>query len=321
MTNFELKTPVVLLIFNRPETTIKVFEQVKKAKPPKLFIVADGARFKEEEEKCQQARSIILDNIDWDCEVFTNFAEKNLGCKVRVSTGLNWVFEQVEEAIILEDDCLPTDSFFSYCQTLLEYYRNNEQIMHISGANFQKGIIRNNYSYYFSKYNLVWGWATWRNAWQKYDMDMNRWVEFKDKNLIKLFSDDIYEQKYWTNLFQSVYSKKLGNNSVWDYRWTFSCWLNQGISITPQFNLIANIGFGENSTHTNRIDDPYANLPTQDIWEIKHPPIIAIDKEADTYLFNTVFEGDKIRENDTFYKNLRWQLAKTKKDILTLFKG
>lgn len=320
MSNFQLKTPVVLLIFNRPETTKKVFAEVRKAKPPKLFVIADGARFPEEETKCQQSRAAIIDNIDWKCEVLTNFADTNLGCKIRVSSGLDWVFSQVEEAIILEDDCVPTESFFYYCQTLLEYYRNDERIMHISGSNFQKGIIRNNYSYYFSRYNLVWGWASWQRAWKKYDINLKNWPNFRKANLMKSISDDIYEQKYWTNIFNDVFSGKLGHRSVWDYRWSFSCWSHNGISIIPQYNLISNIGFGDDATHCKNDNDSYENLPTKDIWDIKHPPVIEIDKEADAYVFDTVFGGKQIKENDTFYKRLRWRISKTKQDVFKALK-
>ncbi|MEN2383889.1 MAG: hypothetical protein KA716_33360 [Gloeotrichia echinulata DEX184] len=153
-----LSTPIGFFIFNRPDLTAQVFEAIRQTKPHKLLVVADGPRFPEEEEKCLKTREVIK-SVDWDCEVLTNFSEINLGCKYRVYSGLDWVFSQVEEAIILEDDCLPTPSFFYFCQTLLQRYRDDERVMHISGNNFQFGQSRTPYSYYFSKYNHIWGWG------------------------------------------------------------------------------------------------------------------------------------------------------------------
>jgi len=154
-----LQVPIVFIIYNRPDLTERVFDSIRKAKPNKLLVVSDGPRFTEDVEKCKCVRAVI-DKVDWDCEVLKNFPEVNLGCRKRVSSGLDWVFSEVEEAIILEDDCLPAPSFLSFCQTLLERYRDDERVMHISGNNFQFGISRTEYSYYFSKYTHLWGWAT-----------------------------------------------------------------------------------------------------------------------------------------------------------------
>ena len=160
-----LKTPVAFIIFNRPSLTQIVFNTIRQAKPKQLFVIADGARFPEEKEKCQQARDIIR-QVDWDCEVLANYSDVNLGCGKRISSGISWVFEHVEAAIILEDDCLPHLSFFRYCENLLDYYRDDERVMAIGGDNFQDGNKKTPYSYYFSKYPHVWGWATWRRAWK-----------------------------------------------------------------------------------------------------------------------------------------------------------
>jgi hypothetical protein len=175
MSDFKLTTPVAFFIFNRPDTTEQVFSEIVRVKPHKLLVIADGPRSERqgEAEKCSQARSII-DRVNWDCEILTNFSEINLGCKVRVSSGIDWVFEHVEEAIILEDDCLPDPTFFRYCQVMLDHYRNDQRIGMISGDNFQNGIKRNMDSYYFSRYVHIWGWATWRNRWQNYyDVNIN----------------------------------------------------------------------------------------------------------------------------------------------------
>ena len=151
MDTFKLTTPVAFIIFNRPDTTRIVFEEIKKAKPEKLLIIADGPRNNKpgEKERCAETRAIV-ENIDWECEVLRNYSDKNMGCKNRVASGLNWVFENVEEAIILEDDCLPDQSFFRYCQELLEKYRDDKRIMLIAGDNMLFENNKQKYSYYFS---------------------------------------------------------------------------------------------------------------------------------------------------------------------------
>ncbi|MBF2064478.1 MAG: glycosyltransferase family 2 protein [Calothrix sp. C42_A2020_038] len=300
-------TPVALLIFNRPDKTNRVFEAIRQVKPQKLLIVADGSRFPEEDEKCSKTREIVQ-KVDWECEVLTNFSDTNLGCKRRVSSGLNWVFSQVEEAIILEDDCLPTSSFFKFCETLLEYYRHNEQIMMISGANFQDGQIRNNYSYYFSKYAHIWGWASWRRAWQHYDVEIKTWPEYRQLNLISSICNDAYEQQYWTNIFDNVFD---GLIETWDYQWLYTCWLKKGLSIIPNYNLISNIGFGSDATHTFS-SSPWSNLPTQDIWQIKHPRLISRNNIADDYTFAYHYGGNDLKLRDSFLFKLKRKISSVK---------
>ncbi len=293
--NISLSTPVAFLIFNRPDLTEIVFQAIRQAKPKKLLVVADGPRFSEEVEKCEKARAFI-EKIDWDCEVLTNFSEKNLGCKRRVSSGLNWVFSEVEEAIILEDDCLPIPSFFYFCQTLLEHYREDERVMHISGDNFQSGQRRTEYSYYFSKYAHIWGWASWRRAWQHYDVEMKTWSEYKKLNLIRSLCEDAYEQKYWIDIFDRVFS---GAVDTWDYQWLYACWSQNGLSILPDSNLVSNIGFGIDATHVSG-ESPWARLPVSDIWEIKHPPFIVRNHEADNYTFDFHYGGKVMKSTHNF---------------------
>lgn len=180
MSEFKLNVPVLLLIFNRPDTTQRVFHEIRGASPLQLFISADGPRENKpgEFEKCQITRDIVR-QVDWDCEVYTNFRDKNLGCKIAVSSAIDWFFENVEEGIILEDDCLPSFSFFRFCEELLEKYRDDERIMQIGGTNLLSEWQRSDDSYYFSKYGAIWGWATWRRAWQYYDVNMKLWPEVK----------------------------------------------------------------------------------------------------------------------------------------------
>lgn len=283
-----LKTPVVLIIFNRPDLTKKVFHTIRQAAPEKLFIIADGARFIEEEETCQQTRHII-EQVDWNCEVHKNYSDINLGCRERVSTGLTWVFQQVEEAIILEDDCLPHSSFFDYCETLIDYYRDDERIMVISGNNHQDGQKRTSYSYYFSKYNHCWGWATWRRAWNYWEFNPQKWIEFRDTGLMKFVCDNSDEVSYWTTIFNNLFIENRPNS--WAYAWTFACWSQGGLSILPEVNLVSNIGFGPNATHTQNNKSQLSCLPRYDIRKIKHSPFVVRCQKADQYTFDHLFGG------------------------------
>jgi len=275
----ELDTPVLFLIFRSPDTTKKVFEQIRKAKPKQLFVAADGPREGKEgeKEKTEQARKVI-EQVDWDCEVSKNYSDVNLGGKVRPSSGIDWFFENVEEGIILEDDCLPSQSFFWFCQELLKKYRNDTRIMIISGDNFQFGQKRKEGTYYFSKYGGTWGWATWRRAWKHYDVNMKNFEEFKKEVQINNIFPIKQQQKYWTKTFQSVYDGKI---VAWDYQWAYTRFINSGLSIMPNVNLVSNIGFGLHATNTKDENSIFSKMKVNEITEIIHPKFILADHEAD----------------------------------------
>ncbi|MCJ7547022.1 MAG: glycosyltransferase family 2 protein [Deltaproteobacteria bacterium] len=281
MSDLKLKSTIAFLVFNRPETTIRVFEEIRRARPPKLLVVADGpcADRQSEVDKCQAVRAII-DTVDWPCEVLKNYSDVNLGCKIRVSSGLNWVFDQVEEAIILEDDCLPHPTFFRFCEELLERYRDDERIVMISGDNFQSGKMRTKESYYFSRYTHIWGWASWRRAWRHYDVDMKVWPEMRDGGgLCKVLLDEKVIS-YWTNIFERVYN---GEIDTWDYQWLFACLIQNGLSILPNVNLVSNIGFNMKATHTTRQGN-FNNMRTQPMaFPLAHPPCVLRNVQADHY--------------------------------------
>lgn len=286
-----LSTPVAFFIFKRPVVTAKVFQAIAQVKPKTLLVIADGARTPEEEALCQATRDII-NQVDWDCDVRTHFSNQNLGCKRRISSGLDWVFSQVEEAIILEDDCLPTSSFFYFCQALLEHYRHDERIFSISGDNFQPHS-RTPYSYYFSRYPHIWGWATWRRAWQHFDLEMKLWADYRDAGFLKSVFEDPLEQDYWLNIFEQCYVDAINS---WAYIWCYTCWSQNGLSILPDSNLVSNIGFGADATHTLEPDDTQSNLATSNIWTIHHPPFIVRHAEADTYTFDYIYGGKPKKE-------------------------
>jgi hypothetical protein len=299
-------TPVVFLVFRRPDLTARVFEAIRQAQPTKLLVVADGPRDDAEALLCEQARS-VTEQIDWDCEVMRNYAEVNMGCRQRVSSGLDWAFEQVEEAIILEDDCLPHPSFFKYCQELLDLYRYDERIWCISGNNFQDGQCRGAGSYYFSNYYHTWGWASWSRAWQHYDRDLVNWLDFRDGHYLEGILDSTQEVQYWQDIFERLYS--LNEPNTWDYAWTFTCWLNRGLTVLPNVNLVSNIGFRSDGTHTLG-ETNLANMPVEDIGKLQHPPFIARDKAADMYTFDQVFgvfQREETQRQEAQKEARRWQ--------------
>jgi hypothetical protein len=299
-----MKTPVVLLIFKRPDATRRVCETIRQANPSQLFVIADGARsnFPEEAEKCAETRTIV-EQIDWDCEVLTNYSDINLGCGKRVSTGISWVFSQVEEAIILEDDCLPHPDFFSFCEELLEKYRHDLRIMHISG-NYHLLKYNNHpskYSYYFSRYPLIWGWATWRRAWNHYDFQMKNLPELIEDRWLEKFLENKREAYVWSKNFYGVYN----NLYTWDYQWMLTCWTQSGLSIHPSVNLVSNIGFDAEATHTQNNQNYWASLPTKSmIFPLNHQPFIIRDNRADRYLQNTQFDPNKLNRVKMKFKQL-----------------
>jgi hypothetical protein len=303
-----LKTPVAFLIFNRPETTARVFSEIARAKPPKLLVIADGPRDgrEGEAEKCMAARAII-ERVDWDCEVLTNYSDVNMGCKRRVSSGLSWVFEEVEEAIVLEDDCLPHPSFFPFCEELLERYRADERVMAISGDNFQFGLRRTPYSYYYTRYVHIWGWASWRRAWRHYDVSMKLWSELRATDWLAYIMGQEDMAAYWREIFELVYE---GRIDTWDYQWVFACWAQNALTVSPEVNLISNIGFGDEATHTHAggSDNRMANLPTVQMdFPLQHPPYMMRHNDADRFTFEELMSPSSAHRS--FYRRLRGKLS------------
>ena len=273
-----MKTPVAFIIFKRPDTTKQVFETIRQAKPPKLLVIADEARENqpEEAEKCAATRAII-DQVDWDCEVFKNYADKNMGCRKRVSSGLNWVFETVEEAIILEDDCVPDPTFFRFCEELLEKYRDDRRIMTICGTNVLGEWKPNLQSYFFSSYYSCWGWATWKRAWNYYDVEMKLWSNPDIKKRVREILANDQQYRVWEKLFNSVKQA-----DTWDFQWFLSYILQSGLVIIPSVNLVSNIGFSAEATHTKE-KDIRANLTLNTMsFPLKEPLCIVRDREYET---------------------------------------
>jgi hypothetical protein len=271
--------PVIFMIFNRPDTTRQVFDTIRAAKPSKLLVVADGPRTDKpgEAEKCAATREII-DGVDWDCDVQRNFSDTNLGCRLRVSSGITWAFGLVDKAIILEDDCVASASFFHYCAELLDRYESDERIMMVSGDNHLFGQAEAADSYYFSRYPHVWGWATWRRAWAKYDLDMTLWPEIRERKLFDQYLPLMSERSQWESAFQNVYDGKI---DTWDYQWVYSIWANSGLCAAPARNLVRNIGFHAEATHT-KLDSVYSTLRADDLsLPLTHPPTLLASVDTD----------------------------------------
>jgi GR25 family glycosyltransferase involved in LPS biosynthesis len=287
----ELNTPVLLLIFNRLDTTQQVFEAIQKAKPKRLYIASDGPRLERsgEAEKIQNVRDYVISHIDWDCEVKTLFREQNLGCRVSVSSAIDWFFEHEEEGIILEDDCLPNESFFRYAEELLDRYREDPRVMTISSVHFHGDSHTSPNSYFFSRYFHCWGWASWRRAWQHYDHNMSRWPELRDTDWLMSFGNgDRKFNKYWTSIFDMAFEEKVDS---WAYRWLFSCWVRGGLTIIPMRNLVVNIGFGDDATHTMKDSSNHWTRPLQSIsFPLLNPSYPERDIGADQWSQKNLFD-------------------------------
>lgn len=222
----------------------------------------------------------VIDGVDWPCEVLRNFADTNMGCGRRVSSGLDWAFNQVAEAIILEDDCLPDPSFFPYCDELLERYRADERIMMVSGNNFQNGASRTSDSYYFSRLPHCWGWATWRRAWQLYDFSMPDWPLRREARWLKTIARDSALERYWAQCFDDVRSGKI---DTWDYQWMHCMFAHNGLSVVPNVNLVTNIGFSNTATHTLKLDERHV-VPSRAMeFPLRHPAAMRPCEKADQF--------------------------------------
>ena len=278
-----MKPPVLLLAWRRPHTTEKVFEAIRAQRPSRLYFACDGPRQNNQEdaERVRATRAIIENRIDWRCEVKFLYGSDNLGCRVGVSRALSWFFEQEQEGIILEDDCVPHPDFFAYCEALLERYRDDERIWCISGSNFQDGRWRGDGSYYFSQYPHCWGWASWRRCWQHYDSDLLLWPGLKDSGLLETIFVNPQELLFWSEIWDRLYSENQPDS--WAYRWTFTCLAMGGITALPNKNLISNIGFGADATHTT--DSRVSHLMDNGLGPISHPSFILVDRQADAYTY------------------------------------
>jgi hypothetical protein len=302
------KQSVVVIIYNRPDHTRRLFEQIERVKPHRIFIIADGPKYNNshDKKKCEECRE-IFNQVDWTEDIHKNFAASNMGLKARVSSGLDWVFTYTDQAIILEDDCIPSEDFFSYCSLALEEFKSNDEVSVITGDNFQNGIVRGDGSYYFSKYNHCWGWATWKRAWKLYDGNIEFWPDWKlSEDWSSMFQSN-QEKKYWTEIFEKVYRGELNS---WAYPWTASVWKNGGLTVTPNVNLVENIGFDDQATNTFSKRKKILSRAGK-LKAFKPPSSIELNTIADDYVFRNHFGGWK----KEFPYTLIFKLYKLKQKI------
>jgi hypothetical protein len=279
-------TPVLLLIFNRPEPSARVLEAIRQQKPARMYIAADGPRKHKsgEQELCELTRKAVIEKIDWECRVETLFRDENLGCGRAVSEAISWFFTHEEAGIILEDDCVPNESFFLFCAEVLERYRDNQEVMHISGTELS-GCVTSDHTYHFSRYPNVWGWATWRRAWKNYDLELKD-TGFYNKLIETMFKEP-FERRLWKGVLRSV-----PEIDTWDYQWIFAIWKAKGLCANTNHNLVLNIGFDDQATHTT-YENPYANKYAEQLPRIVHPPKIERDKKGEDAFLNAVYNLDK----------------------------
>jgi hypothetical protein len=278
---------VLFMVFARPDTTERVFDAIRAARPARLYVAADGPRAGRaaEAERVSEVRSIAT-AVDWPCELRTLFRDTNLGCRRAVSGALDWFFEHEDQGIVLEDDCLPHPDFFVFCAEMLERYRDDPRVAVVTGDNFQGGRVRGDASYYFSRYPHCWGWATWRRAWAVYSHDITFWPGWRDSPAWRAAVADPVERRYWTRIFDRVHAGDF--DSAWDYPWTAAVWHAGALTATPNVNLVTNIGFGPGATHTDSASRSIRSAP---LGALVHPPAIERCEAADRHAFDHHFGG------------------------------
>ena len=288
-----MNTPILLIAWRRPHTLRQVIDAVRPVAPSRVFVACDGPNPNRlgEDKKVAATRAVIETEIDWPCQINRLYSDVNLGCRLGVSRAITWFFEQVEEGIILEDDCVPHPDFFTYCTTLLKRYRDDTRVWCISGNNFQKGQWRGDGSYYFSRYNHCWGWASWRRCWSKYDAELTQWPKLRNAKLLKTIFEDSVERQYWSDIWQKLLER--GQPDTWDYQWSFTCFVNSGLTALPNRNLINNVGFDGDATHTtgNGVDTSIK----RGVDPSNHPSLVLRDCFADRYTFDEHFGGRWMR--------------------------
>jgi hypothetical protein len=276
-----LDTPVAFALFKRPDRTKRVFDRIRHVQPRRLFLIADGPRAGNAEERlgCEAARAVV-ENVDWDCDVARDYAAVNIGLKHRLPTGLDAVFREVDRAIVLEDDCLPHESFFRFCDVLLDRYADEERVMHVAGSQLLRAPPARSASYHFSRYAHIWGWATWRRAWRHFDVELRDWHDLdcgeREERLGSMFAEES-EGRYWRYVWDNS-----GEIENWDAQWSHALLAREGLAANPNRNLISNVGFGEDAT--NAIEDPHgiAARPLEGIeFPLDHPTSIERDSAAD----------------------------------------
>ena len=274
--------PILFFVFNRPDTTQKVFEAIRNIRPRYLYVAADGPRLHVdgEVEKCRQAKA-VLEQIDWECEVKTFFQTENHGSTIAPFTFIRWFFEQEEMGIVMEHDCLPDNDFFFFCQEMLIRYKNDDRIGIVCGSNFDNSKMCP-YSYYFTANVFIWGWASWRRAINLYDVSLENFSKKELNIVLKKYFDAKSEHAFWHNNYREL---KQGKLRTWDYQLAFSIWRQGMLSVIPSKNLVSNIGFGDGAMHTTDVKSPLSNRKREPIFPLIHNPEVKRNLESERLFF------------------------------------
>ncbi|OON65689.1 hypothetical protein B0919_23735 [Hymenobacter sp. CRA2] len=290
----------MLLVFNRVDTTARVLAALRRVCPLRLYVAADGPRTShpDDQRRCAAVRALITQGIDWPCELHTQFRDHNLNCGLGPATAINWFFEHEPEGIILEDDCVPSDSFFRFCAEMLARYRHDERVMHVGGNNFLRSARGpqppGGDSYYFSSQVNSWGWATWRRAWQLYDFHLAAYPRLKAAGALQNLYADAWETRYRLSKIESVLRMPQPAH-VWDYQWHFAVAAHSALCVVPAVNLVSNIGFGAGATHTHDGADALAAVPAAELtFPLRHPTHVLRDHRRDRQYFREFF-ADRVR--------------------------
>ena len=285
-----MKSAVLLLVFNRPEITEVLIDILSQARPQRLYIACDGPRVHSETDsvRVEQVRSVVA-RLPWRCQVFRNYRETNLGSRHAVTTAIDWFFENESSGIILEDDCHPSSDFFDFCDEMLEKYADSPNVSMISGNAFVSASA--DASYHFSAYSNIWGWATWRRAWRDFDVDMSFWPEWENSRDWKLLMQNKVELNHWSEIFSKVHAQHPEMIDVWDYSWTATNMWRGKLSVAPNVNLVSNVGFGPDATHTRSEYRGLKSFPTGQIFPIVHPEGIVRDEVRDALHFDRVIRS------------------------------
>ena len=277
-------TPILFNIFNRPESTRKVLEAIRQQQPAKLYVHADGPRIGHptDTENVDACKVIISQLVDWPCDLHVLYETENKGCGRGPADAITWFFENEEQGIILEDDCLPHPDFFRFAEEMLERYKDDERVTSIAGSNFQDGKKRGTASYYFSNHNRIWGWATWRRVWQKYDYYMSQDTNESICELINHQFSRKRDRDYWTRVLCNVLDNRM-DDSCWDFQFMYLQWKLGGLTLTTNVNLVSNIGDGPDATHTNWENNPNLNRKVESLYPIVYADEVILSANADNY--------------------------------------
>lgn len=303
-----MNDPVLIMIWRRPQAFRRLLDALRPVAPKTLYIACDGPSLERtgEVDQVVATRALIETDIDWPCKIHRLFSDTNQGCSLGPIHAINWFFEHVDQGIILEDDCIPHPDFFTHCSSLLNRYRADHRVWCISGNCYLDTPIPGVAKYYFSRYPLTWGWATWRDRWQQFDPLLLQWPALRDSGLFQQLFEDIYEASYWAEIFERTYRSE-APITWWDYQWFFAALIRGGLTATPVRNLVSNIGFGEGATHTLNPDTPIH--PALPLGPITHPDFVLRHRDADTYTYAHHYGGIRRRRLRTLQQRIRRRLS------------